>query len=80
VSASTVGELGEAQAVPARRPAPAPGVRFCGWCDINAHAVPDEPPILYEGEWYHRRGCYQTARLLINGFLPVGTRPVGEAS
>lgn len=52
----------------------APTGARCAWCEINARAVPDEPPIFWEGKWYHRRGCYSMARLVTNGYLPAGTR------
>lgn len=44
----------------------------CAWCGISAGAVPDEPPIRYEGAWYHRRGCASSARLVATGKLPAG--------
>lgn len=34
----------------------------CGWCNVRALAVPDVPPTLWEGRWYHR-GCLAAARL-----------------
>lgn len=42
----------------------------CAYCGINANAVPDEPPVLFAGALYHRRGCYPAARLVAGGFLP----------
>lgn len=51
----------------------------CGWCGIRACAVPDEPAVLYEGAWYHRRGCYPSARLVISGALPPDYKAWGAA-
>lgn len=48
----------------------------CAWCECRAWAVPDEAPILWEGAWYHRRGCYQAARLKAGGHLPADYAPV----
>lgn len=55
-------------------PRPTPDT-LCAWCQVRATAVPDEPPMLWEGAWWHRRGCYQAARLKAAGkvsayFLP----------
>lgn len=47
----------------------------CAWCEVRARAVPDEPPILWEGAWYHRRGCYPAARLKAGGYLPADYAP-----
>lgn len=54
---------------------PRPDVR-CAWCDIRATAVPDIPPILWEGRWYHRLVCYPVARLKAGGYLPKDYPPV----
>lgn len=56
----------------------APDAR-CAWCGIRARAVPDEPPILWEGAWYHRRGCYTTARSIWAGTLPADHQPIEVA-
>ena len=50
----------------------------CAWCGIRAGAVPDEPPIQWEGAWWHRRGCYPSARFTHYGYLPEGYGPSPE--
>jgi hypothetical protein len=51
----------------------------CAWCGIRARAVPDEPPIWWEGQWLHRRGCYQAVRLKAAGKLPADYEPIERA-
>lgn len=34
----------------------------CAYCRVRAQAVPEEPPMCWEGGWYHRR-CLAVARL-----------------
>lgn len=50
----------------------------CAWCGIKAGAVPDEPPLWWEGAWYHRRGCYEAVRLVAAGALPADYLPVEQ--
>lgn len=50
----------------------------CQWCGITARAIPDEPPVVWDGRPYHRTGCLASARLVAAGALPEKYRPVTE--
>lgn len=50
----------------------------CAWCKVRAQAIPEEPPILWGSDWYHRRGCYPAARLRAAGKLPESYVPITE--
>jgi len=51
----------------------------CAWCGLRLAAVPDRP-LEWEGAWYHRRGCYPTARMKRYGYLPAEYQPITLAA
>lgn len=53
-----------------------PGPSLCAWCGCRARAIPDEPPVLWEGAWYHQRGCLTVVRLKASGALPADYQPI----